>query len=68
MKKQDLINKVNELMKVIFADEVKRRQFCELCRELKVNTTYNDNVLMRVKANSTLKDLENLIDVISVVM
>ena len=68
MKKQDLINKVNELMKVIFSDEVKRKQFCELCRELKVNTTYNDNVLMRVKTNSTLKDLENLIDVISVVM
>lgn len=68
MKKKDLINKVNELMKMVFADEAKRTQFCELCRELKVNTTYNDNVLMRVKTNSTLKDIENLIDIISVVM
>lgn len=68
MKKKDLINKVNELMKVIFSDETKRMQFCELCRELKVNTTYNDNVLMRVKTNSTLKDIENLIDIISVVI
>lgn len=68
MKKQDLINKVNELMKVIFSDEAKRKQFCELCRELKVNTTYNNNVLMRVKTNSTLKDIEKLIDIISVVM
>lgn len=68
MKKQDLINKVNELMKVIFSDETKRMQFCELCRELKVNTTYNDNVLMRVKTNSTLKDIENLIDIIGVVI
>lgn len=68
MKKKDLINKVNELMKVIFDDETKRIQFCELCRELKVNTTYNDNVLMRVKTNSTLKDIENLIDIISVVI
>lgn len=68
MKKKDLINKVNELMKMIFDDEAKRMQFCELCRELKVNTTYNDNVLMRVKTNSTLKDIENLIDIISVVM
>ena len=68
MKKKDLINKVNELMKVIFDDGTKRIQFCELCRELKVNTTYNDNVLMRVKTNSTLKDIENLIDIISVVI
>ena len=68
MKKQDLVNKVNELMKVIFSDETKRKQFCELCRELKVNTTYNNNVLMRVKTNSTLKDIEKLIDIISVVM
>lgn len=68
MKKQDLINKVNELMKVIFSDDVKRKQFCELCRELKVNTTYNNNVLMRVKTNSTLKDIEKLIDIISAVM
>lgn len=68
MKKKDLINKVNELMKIIFDDETKRIQFCEICRELKVNTTYNDNVLMRVKTSSTLKDLENLIDIISVVI
>lgn len=53
---------------MVFADEAKRTQFCELCKELKVNTTYNDNVLMRVKTNSTLKDIENLIDIISVVM
>ena len=68
MKKKDLINKVNELMKIVFSDEIKSKQFCELCRDLKINTTYNDRVLIRVKANSTIKDIENLIDVISVVI
>ena len=68
MKKKDLIDKVNELMEIVFSDENKSKQFCEICRDLKINTTYNNRVLIRVKASSTIKDIENLIDVISVVI
>ncbi len=68
MKKKDLIDKVNELMEIVFSDENKSKQFCEICRDLKINTTYNNGVLIRVKASSTIKDIENLIDVISVVI
>lgn len=55
-------------MEIVFSDENKSKQFCEICRDLKINTTYNNRVLITVKANSTIKDIENLIDVISVVI
>ena len=68
MKKIDVINKVNELMKEIFKNEMKAQHFCELCREHKINTTYGNNVLIRVKKNITMKELDLLIDIIGCVL
>ena len=68
MNKQTLINKINEILKEIEKTPYKFKQYAELCRDLKVNTGYNGRVYIRVKKNITYKELEALVDILTVVV
>lgn len=68
MNKKTLINKVNEALKLIWEDDNKAKQFVELCRDYKINTTYNDSVLLRCKPTMSYKELDILIDIMRFVL
>lgn len=64
MNKKELIKKVNSLLNIVWKDETKAKQLRDMCRDLKLNTTYNNNVLMTVKPTMTIKEISLLIDCI----